>query len=585
MADNIDLNSENREEANIDGTTNNEDNEPPNSDNEFEDAQDTPAPPLRRSTRSRKPTGEWWKTTSLFSHALTVQEVPTSYKTATTPDNVAFWQTGIDREHDCLNRNCTWTLVDYSPGMKVLPSKYVFKIKDNKPKVRLVALGCRQMHGVDYNETFAPVVTMTTIRTVLAVTAHHDLELQQMDVVTAFLNGDLEEDIYMAVPEGLKTDATSNKVCKLLKSLYGLKQSPRQWYFKMHEFLTKVGYTSSPNDPCLYIRHLSSGILLIALYVDDLLIAGSSSTEVQSIKHKLSHRFEMKDMGEVKVILGIEISRDRSTRRLFINQSEYTQNVLEKFGMINSKPVVTPMDRSYHDVTMDGFHPAVDVPYRQAIGSLMYLMITTRPDIAYAIGKLSQHNQTPRDHDWVAVKRVLRYISGTRDYGILYDGSKPLEIDGYSDADWGVCKTSRKSTSGAIFLVAGGAVSWRSKKQTCVATSTCEAEYIASCLATKESIWLARLLSDLENREKPSIVSIKIDNEGTIDTANNMSINQRNKHIDLQYHFVRHAVQNQQVQLEYCESSEQVADSLTKPLVRVLFEKLRLMQGLSTYPF
>ncbi len=167
----------------------------------------------------------------------------------------------------------------------------------------------------------------------------------------------------------LKTNAASNKVCKLLKSLYGLKQSPRQWYFKMQEFLTKVGFTSSPNDPCVYIRHLSSRIILVALYVDDLVIAGSPSTEVRSIKDILSHRFEMKNRGEAKVIFGIEISCDRSTRRILISQSDYTLNTLERFGMINSKSVVIPMDRSYHDVSIDEAGSAGDVPYRQAIGS------------------------------------------------------------------------------------------------------------------------------------------------------------------------------------------------------------------------
>ncbi len=202
----------------------------------------------------------------------------------------------------------------------------------------------------------------------------------------------------------------------------------------------------------------------------------------------------------------------------------------------------------------------------------MYLMITTRPDIAYAIGKISQHHQDPCNHDWIVLKRILRYISVTRNYCILYYRSKPMVIDGFSDTDWRGCKISRKSTSGAIFLIAVGAVSWRSKKQTCVANSTCEAEYIASCLATKESIWLAFLLSDLENHEKPSTVHIKFDNEGTIDTANNTSINLHNKHIDQQYHFVRDAVESKLVQLEYCESSRQVADSLPKPIGRILFE-------------
>ena len=217
--------------------------------------------------------------------------------------------------------------------------------------------------------------------------------------------------------------------------------------------------------------------------------------------------------------------------------------------MTKSKPFVTAMDKSYIEIPLEENKAAEDVPYRQAFGSLMYLMITIRPNIGFGIENLSQHNQNPRTHDWFTVKRVLRYSNGNRDYGILYDGSKALTIDGYSDADWGRCRMTRKSTSGAIFLVAGGAVSWRSKEQTCIATSTCEAEYIASCLGTKESMWLARLLGDLENSE-PQQVPIKIDNNGTIDTGKNTSINQRNKHIHLQYHFVRDSVQAKPIELQ-----------------------------------
>ncbi len=259
--DNIDLSLEDRVGPIPDNQPDGESEDISNSDNDFEDAQQTPGPPLRRSKRNRRPPGKWYISDNALNKALLAQEVPTSYKTATTSENIAFWQPGIENEHDCLKRNKTWELIDYSHGMKVLPCKYVFKIKENKPKVRLVSLGCRQMHGVDYNETFAPVVTMTTIRTVLAITAHLDLELKQMDVVTAFLNGDLDEEIYMAVPEGLKTNATWNKVCKLLKSLYGLKQSPRQWYFKMDEFLTK-----SVSIVALTIRVSTSAICLAASF-------------------------------------------------------------------------------------------------------------------------------------------------------------------------------------------------------------------------------------------------------------------------------------------------------------------------------
>ena len=512
-------------------------------DNAFEDAADSPKPALRRSSRIRKPPGEWRKHNALLAYALSAQVVPSSYKAATSPDNISFWQSGIESEHSSLLRCKTWKLVDYEPSMKILPSMYVFKVKDNKPKVRLVALGNRQTFGIDYHETFAPVVTMTTIRSVLAVAATNDLELEQMDVKTAFLNGDLNENVFMSVPEGLRSTSNVNKVCKLQKSIYGLKQSPRQWYAKMHEFLLRLGFISSQNDPCLYVRHLTNSILMIALYVDDLLIAGSSITEVKTLKSKLSSRFEMKDMGAARVMLGLMITRDRATRRVFISQSEYARTVLERFGMEKSKPVATPMDKSYSIHEGTDSDPINTTQYRQAIGSLMYLMIGSRPDLAYSIGKLSQHCENPSETNWIAVKRLLRYVKATSDFGILYQRKNNFRLEGFSDADWAGCHATRKSTSGVIFLLAGGAISWKSKRQTCVSTSTCEAEYIALCLATKEAIWLARLISDICDYKIPQVVSIGVDNQGTIDTGENSSINQRNKHIDVQYHFVRDAVQ------------------------------------------
>lgn len=555
------------------------------SDEEFEDATDSPAPVLRRSTRVRKQTGEWWKNTTMLAHALAAEVVPSSFKVATAPENITFWNPGIESEHASLLKCQTWKLIDYKKGMKVLPSKYVFKIKENKPKVRLVALGCRQVSGIDYNETYAPVVTMTTIRSVLAIVACNNLELEQMDVKTAFLNGDLEEDVFMAVPEGLRSKWTENKVCKLQKSIYGLKQSPRQWYAKMHEFLLNLKFASSRNDPCLYVRHLSSKILIIALYVDDLLIAGNSMLEIKSLKAELSRRFEMKDMGAASVMLGIKISRERASRKLFISQHDYAITVLERFGMETSKPVSTPMDKTFLDLVTVQSDPIDSVRYRQAIGSLMYLMIGSRPDLAFAIGKLSQHCENPNENHWIAVKRLLRYVKGTTTFGILYDGSNSSTIKGFSDADWAGCKLTRKSTSGLIFIIAGGAVCWKSKKQTCVATSTCEAEYIALCLATKEAIWLSRLVADIKQSSAPEIIGIGVDNDGAIDTGKNSSVNQRNKHIDIQYHFVRDSVQSNLVRLLQVNTEEQLADPFTKPLDRVSFEKLRSGQGLCATPF
>ncbi len=285
----------------------------------------------------------------------------------------------------------------------------------------------------------------------------------------------------------------------------------------------------------------------------------------------------MKDLGDARTMLGIEISRDRANKKLFIGQSEYSQSILERFAMQNSKTVVTPMEKSFSELSQLPSKPAVNVPYRQAIGSLMWLMIGSRPDLAYAIGKLSQHSESPTEYHWTALKRVLRYVNGTRNHGILYDGNHPVELKGYSDSDWAGCRKSRKSTSGYVFTLVGGAISWRSKRQTCVALSSCEAEYIAACLATRESIWLSNVLSNLTNQTATQCVSLSVDNDGAIDTAKNTSINQRNKHIDLQYHFVRDAVQSQLIRLDRCDSQDQAADPHTKPLDRMLFEKLRLI--------
>ncbi len=465
--------------------------------------------------------------------------------------------------------------------MHVLPCKYVFRVKDGQPKARMVILGCKQIFGLDYYHTFAPVVKFTTIRTLFSIAAVQDWECEQMDVVTAFLNGDLDENIYMHIPEGLQTADNEGKVCKLNKALYGLKQAPRQWYAKIHDYLTNdLKFASSTNDPCLYIRKSSDEILIIALYVDDLLLIGNSKFMIDKLKGEFKNRFEMKDLGAVAVMLGIEVNRNRSTQKVYISQKEYTEHVLNRFGMKQSRPVTTPMERPNSKLKFEPDDMPADVPYRQAIGSLIYLVTGSRPDIAYAVSKLSQFLDKPLNSHWIAVKRVLRYLAGTRTHAIMYDGARGIKVEGYSDADYAGCIESRKSTSGFIFLIAGGAVSWKSKKQSNTATSTCEAEYMACCATTKEAVWLSRLISDILFSENPEPITIRIDNAGTIYLADNPAINERSKHIDVQYHFVRECVQLQKIKLIHCSTNNQLADSLTKPLERVKHSKFTELQGL-----
>ena len=455
--------------------------------------------------------------------------------------------------------------------MHVLPCKYVFRVKNGGPKARLVALGCRQIHGVDYLDTFAPVVKLTTIRVLLALAAVHDLECEQMDVVTAFLNGDLQEDIYMQIPEGLRSPENEGMVCKLLKSLYGLKQAPRQWYEKIHNyFVQELKFRNSPNDPCLYIRDSNSSFTIIALYVDDLLILGNSKTTIADLKLDLRKRFEMKDMGPVSVMLGIEISRDRTNRKIFISQKEYIAEVLKRFEMQECRSVSTPMDKSSL-IQIDQRNELLssNVPYRQAIGSLIYLVSGTRPDLAFSVRRLSQYLENPCAQHWTAVKRVLRYLQATKSHGILYDGLQTKKVLGYSDSDYAGCTTERKSTSGYVFILAGGAISWKSKKQSLVATSSCEAEYIASCAAAKEAIWISRLIAELQKQGTPYPITIRVDNNGARDLASNAAINERTKQIDVKYHFVRECAQKGTIIIERCDTHDQVADSLTKPLERI----------------
>jgi len=444
-----------------------------------------------------------------------------------------------------------------------------------KHKARLVTRGFEQKYGIDYNETFAPVVKFSTLRLMLAFVAQEDLELHQMDVKTAFLNGDLEEEIFMEQPEGFVDPKASDHICMLLKALYGLKQAPRQWFAKINEFLCRnLSFESCPYDPCLYIRRRSSGVVIIALYVDDLLISGSSLGEVQWLKTEMERRFEMQDCGEAKLCLGLEIVRNRSARTLVLHQELYANKVLDRFGMHESRPVSTPMAVQI-DASMLESEPISTTLYRQAIGSLMYLMIGTRPDLGFVVSRLSQHMENPTVDLWNAVKRVFRFVSGTRGHGVQYGGVEhPITApSGFSDSDWAGCKLDRRSTSAYVFLVAGGAVSWKSKKQSTVSASTAEAEYLALGSAAQELVWLSRVFAFVVGNGHHSIPVMHVDNQGSIRMAKNDISGNRTKHIDIKHHMVRELLNDNQFELRYCPTAEMAADILTKPLQRVLLEK------------
>lgn len=477
------------------------------------------------------------------------------------------WEQAILDEYNSLVKNKTWTLTALPAGRKAISCKWVFKHKTDENghvvrfKARLVARGFSQIYGIDYMDTFAPVAKLASLRILLAIAAVEDLEIHQMDVVTAFLIPDLEEEIYMVQPEGF--DGKEGLVCKLQKGLYGLKQSARIWNAR----LRPLGFQQSSCDPCIYINN-SSGIIT-AIWVDNLIILGKDLSFIDKVKDRLRAEFEMKDLGELQYFLGIQVLRNRSKRQLHINQSGYINSILERFGMEDSKPTPTPI------ATGTTLHKATDSdalvdlkPYQSLVGSQMYAMLCTRPDIAYAVSQVSRHGSAPTATHQSTGKRGFRYLNTTSTIGITYDGSHGLELEAYCDADYAASE-GRKSMMAFLFKLAGAAVSWMSKLEPTVAISSTESEYMALLQAVKESIWIQRFLKELGRYSMVKNVDrIMEDNQGAIALAHNPEYHARTKHIDVQYHFVRECVEMGKVELVYCPTEDMVADALTKPLAR-----------------
>jgi hypothetical protein len=399
------------------------------------------------------------------------------------------------------------------------------------------------------------------------------------------LNGNLDEEIYMEQPEGFSKKGQEYQVCKLSKSLYGLKQAGCSWYHMIDGHLADIGFSRTHADNCVYHYQRDGVIMILALYVDDLIMLSNDLEALNNLKKKLSERFEMKDLGEAHYVLGIQIIRDRSSKMIRINQTNYIENILKKFNMADCKTIGAPTDinvklsTSQSPQSDEERAEMVKIPYQNAIGSLMYAMIGTRPDIAYSVGVLSKYNANPGKAHWQAVKRVFRYLQGTKNHSLEYRQTGKSLI-GYCDADWAGDSDDRKSTTGYAFILAGGAVTWSSKKQPTVALSTTEAEYMAITQATKEAIWLQSLLEQLDFRKSKEVTTIYDDNQGCVALTKNSVHHARTKHIDIQHHFVREKVENKEVTIEYCDTNNMTADILTKGLAKEKHKRFSEGMGL-----
>ncbi|KAK2442007.1 putative mitochondrial protein [Trifolium repens] len=489
------------------------------------------------------------------------------------------WKKAMDQEIESIEKNNTWELVTLPEGAKTVGVKWIYKTKLNekgeveKHKARLVAKGYSQQHGVDYNEVFAPVARWDTIRTILSLAASSEWKVYQLDVKSAFLHGELTENVYVEQPLGYKK--VENKVYKLRKALYGLKQAPRAWYSKIEAYFAKENFIKCPHEHTLFVKKDGEKVLIVSLYVDDLIFTGNDSKMFQSFKESMKNVFDMTDLGRMRYFLGVEVNQ--GSHGIFICQQKYIKDILSRFGMEMCNVVCSPIVPG-NKLSKDSNGKCVDATYyKQIVGSLMYLL-ATRPDLAYSVCLIARFMERPTEDHLVAAKRILRYLKGTANLGILYERGVKQALQGWTDSDYAGDVEDRKSTSGYVYTYGSSAISWSSKKQPIVTLSTTEAEFVAAASCACQGLWLKRILYQLGEDQGKGIV-IFCDNSSSIKLSKNPIMHGRCKHMDVRYFFLRDLVKDEVFELKHCKTQDQIADVMTKPLKLESFCKFRKLLG------
>ncbi|KAL6347058.1 hypothetical protein AAG906_012309 [Vitis piasezkii] len=496
---------------------------------------------------------------------------PTSYTQAVSDPQ---WRAAMGREFDALMENGTWSLCPRPLDKHIVRNKWVYKIKRRPDgsierfKARLVAKGYDQKSGVDYHETFSPVIKPTTIRLVLAIAVHFHWPIQQLDVSNAFLHGFLDEEVFMEQPRGFVDETKPHYVCKLHKSLYGLKQAPRAWFRRLSQQLIELGFHESVNDYSLFTLHTDHARIFVLIYVDDILVTGSDTFAITKLIRHLQSIFHVKDLGSLSYFLGVEV--DRSSQGLHLRQTKYICDLLDRTHMAGAKPLASPTVASTKLSSTNGELLSDPSTYRHIIGALQYCTIT-RPDISYV--NHCQYMHQPRTPHWQAMKRVLRYLKGSVNHGLFYTPS-PLQLHTYCDSDWAGNPDDRRSTSGYGVFLGRNLVSWSSKKQHVVSRSSTEAEYRSMALATAEVYWLRMLFKELAIG-LIHIPTIWCDNIGAIALASNPVFHARTKHVEIDYHFIREKVCNHDIQVQHISTVDQIADVFTKGQTAKRFQYLK----------
>ncbi|CAI5460363.1 unnamed protein product [Closterium sp. Yama58-4] len=510
--------------------------------------------------------------------------VPTTFQEAITCPDADKWLAAIFLECEAFIRNDSFIDVPLPPDANLVEGKWIFRVKQlpgEEPvyKARYVAKGFTQTWAEDYWFTFAPTLRQATLRTLMDIGARDDMEIDSMDVSNAFLQGELHERIFLRRPPGFHAAFPENTVWQLKRPVYGLKQAPREWHAKLSATLQSLGFSPSHSDASLFIRS-SPSRFFISVYVDDMILLADTRADMDHVKRSLQERLKCKDLGPLQNYLGMAITRDRSARTITLSQSHYIGQVLEKFEMAQAKPVSTPLPFG-HQLAPPTSPSTSSRPYAELVGSLMYAMMCTRPDLAYPVSVLARFVGPGRhtEEHWTAAKRVLRYLRGTRDHALTLGGSSPPLLSGFSDSSWADCQPDRRSSQGYGFTLGSGLISWRSTRSSAIALSSCEAELYAGTMAAQESRWLCFLLAELGVPQR--CPTLWCDNASTIHLTQDPVFHGRSKHIELRYFFIRELVQQNLIAVRKIAAEANLADIFTKALLRPAHSALLRLIGLA----
>lgn len=487
------------------------------------------------------------------------------------------WQEAMKAEIMSLKANGTWKVVERPQDTNVVDCKWVLCIKKNaageidKYKARLVARGFTQIHGVDYYETYAPVARLSSFQLLIALANRNEWPIESFDFDSTFLNSVLgdNEVVYLEQPADFSEADPKRYVFRLVKALYGLKQGAKSWYDALCQALSELGFRRSEADHGVFVKEGKDSLILLAVHVDDCMVTGHPASEIGKFKVEINEKYKMTDLGACTWLLRIRLNRNTVEKTISLSQLPYIESIITRFNFDDLKPSSIPIDpsqslgRSQCPTTLTDIARMKNVPYREAVGALMYVSMGTRPDITFAVSTTAQFMDNPAWVHWEAVKRIFRYLKGTKDLELVY-GDETKDLVGFVDAD-GASQEHRRAILGYVFMVDGGAVSWSSKKQELVTLSTTEAEYVAATHAAKEAVWLRRLLGEIFSPAKAP-TTLFGDNQSAIALAHGGQYHARTKHINIQYHFIRYIIEAGNIRLIYCPTDDQTADTLTKAL-------------------